>query len=79
LETVDRLSRQASERPDSSGDRRYLDGALEFLRIAQATLADDETTFEELFAWESDGPQMRDSTGYKPTGACNVGAIELAP
>ena len=48
---------------------RYLDGALDFLRIAQGTLADADTTIEELYAWEFDGPQMRDFTGRKPTGA----------
>jgi hypothetical protein len=58
---------------------RYLDGALDFLRIAQGTLADAGTTIEELYAWEFDGPQMRDFTGYKPTGARNAGAIEFAP
>jgi hypothetical protein len=57
---------------------RYLDGALDFLRIAQGTLADAGTTIEELYAWEFDGPQTRDFTGYKPTGARNAGAIEFA-
>jgi hypothetical protein len=32
-----------------------------------------------LYAWEFDGPQMRDFTGRKPTGARNAGAIEFAP
>ena len=58
---------------------RYLDGALDFLRIAHGTLADAATTIEELYAWEFDGPQMRDFTGRKPTGARNAGAIEFAP
>ena len=53
---------------------RYLDGALDFLRIAQGTLSDADTTIEELYAWEFDGPQMRDFTGRKPTGARNAGA-----
>jgi hypothetical protein len=55
---------------------RYLDGVLDFLRIAQGTLSDADTTIEELYAWEFDGPQMRDFTGRKPTGARNAGAIE---
>ena len=42
---------------------RYLDGALDFLRIAQGTLSDADTTIEELYAWEFDGPQIRDFTG----------------
>jgi Concanavalin A-like lectin/glucanases superfamily len=58
---------------------RFLDGALDFLRIAQGTLSDADTTIEELYAWEFDGPQMRDFTGHKPIGALNAGAIEFAP
>jgi hypothetical protein len=58
---------------------RYLDGALDFLRIAQGTLSDADTTIEELYAWEFDGPQMRDFTGRKPAGARNAGAIASAP
>jgi hypothetical protein len=58
---------------------RYLDGALDFLRIAQGTLADADTTIEELYAWEFDGPHMRDFTGHKASGLRNAGAIEFAP
>jgi len=58
---------------------RYLDGVLDFLRIAQGTLSDADTTIEELYAWEFDGPQMRDFTDRKPTGARNAGAIAVAP
>jgi hypothetical protein len=58
-----------------SPDGRYLDGALDFLRIAQGTLADADTTIEELYAWEFDGPQLRDFTGRKPTGARDAGAL----
>ncbi|HEY7156880.1 MAG TPA: LamG domain-containing protein [Gemmataceae bacterium] len=58
---------------------RYLDGAMDFLRIAQGTLSDAATTIEELYAWEFDGPQLRDFTGRKPTGARNAGAIGFAP
>jgi hypothetical protein len=60
-------------------DGRYLDGAMDFLRIAQGTLADADTTIEELYAWEFDGPQMRDFAGRKPEGARNVGALEFVP
>ena len=58
---------------------RYLDGAMDFLRIAQGTLSDADTTIEELYAWEFDGPQMRDFTGRKPNGARNAGALEFTP
>jgi hypothetical protein len=57
----------------------YLDGAVDFLRIAQGTLSDADTTIEELYAWEFDGPQMRDFTGRKPSGPRNAGALEFAP
>ena len=56
-------------------DGRHLDGALDFLRIAQGTLADAETSIEELYAWEFDGPQLRDFTGRKPTDARDAGAV----
>ncbi len=54
---------------------RFFDGALDFLRIAQGTLADADTTIEELYAWEFDGPQLRDFTGRKPAGARDAGAL----
>ncbi len=54
---------------------RYLDGVLDFLRIAHGTLADADTTIEELYAWEFDGPHLRDFTGRKPAGARDAGAI----
>lgn len=56
---------------------RYLNGALDFLRIAQGTLADADTTIEELVAWEFDGPFLRDFTGRKPTSLTrSAGALE---
>ena len=54
---------------------RHLDGTLDFLRLAQGTLADAETTIEELYAWEFDGPQFRDFAGRKPSGARDAGAV----
>jgi hypothetical protein len=56
---------------------RHLDGALDFLRLAQGTLADADTTIEELYAWEFDGPQLRDFAGRKPSGPRrDAGAIQ---
>ena len=56
---------------------RYLDGTLDFLRIAQGTLADAETTIGELYAWEFDGPFLRDFANRNPSGARrDAGAIE---
>jgi len=55
----------------------YFDGTLDFLRIAQGTLADADTTIEELCAWEFDGPFLRDFAGQSPSGARrDAGAIE---
>jgi len=60
-------------------DGRHLDGALDFLRIAHGTLADADTTIEELYAWEFDGPFLRDFAGRKPAGTRrDAGAIEKA-
>jgi len=56
---------------------RYLDGTLDFLRLAHGTLADADTTIEELYAWQFDGPFLRDFTGRGPIqGRRTVGAIE---
>ncbi len=56
---------------------RCLNGTLDFLRIALGTLADADTTIEELYAWEFDGPFLRDFAGRKPVGARrDAGAIE---
>ncbi|MCL4194382.1 MAG: hypothetical protein KJZ87_21785, partial [Thermoguttaceae bacterium] len=60
-------------RPD--GD--FLDGAIEFIRIAHGTLADARTTIEELHAWQFDGPAQRDMRGAAPMGkARDAGALE---
>lgn len=58
---------------------RYLDGALDFLRITQGTLSDADTTIEELYAWEFAGPQTRDFTGRKSASARTAGAIAFEP
>jgi hypothetical protein len=51
---------------------------LEFLRISLGTLADARTTIDELYAWQFDGPHLRDFTGAAPQGdARDAGAIEL--
>jgi hypothetical protein len=56
---------------------RCLAGTLDFLRIALGTLTDAKTTIEELYAWEFDGPFLRDFVGRAPAGARrDAGAIE---
>jgi hypothetical protein len=56
---------------------RHLDGTLDFLRLAHGTLADADTTIEELYAWEFNGPFLRDFAGRKPVAVRRAaGAIE---
>jgi hypothetical protein len=58
-----------------------LDGAIDFLRIARGTLADAQTTIDELYAWEFNGPFLHDFTGReRPADGGTAGAIdEVAP
>jgi len=55
---------------------RCFAGQIEFLRIARGTLADAQTTIQELDAWQFDGPFLRDFTGRAPVGRRDAGAIE---
>jgi hypothetical protein len=52
--------------------------SLEFLRICLGTLADAKTDIAELYAWEFDGPFLRDFAGNPPTGRRDAGALEAA-
>ena len=57
---------------------RCLAGTFEFARIALGTLADAKTTIEEVYAWQFDGPFLRDWAGRKPAnGKRDAGAIEM--
>jgi len=57
--------------------RYFLTGALDFLRVSTGTLADAKTSIEELHAWQSNGPALRDFAGRKPAGARrDIGALE---
>ncbi len=61
----------------SSGQADFFDGALDFLRVSRGTLQDAKTSIEELYAWEFDGPFLRDFNGTAQTGtARDSGAIE---
>ena len=55
-----------------------LPGAIAFLRISQGTLRDADTTIDELYAWEFDGPFLRDFMGVKPVGKRDAGAFQHA-
>lgn len=54
-----------------------LQGTLEFLRVAQGTLKDAKTDIEELYAWQFDGPFLRDFAGRVPVGRRDAGALEF--
>jgi len=47
---------------------RGLSGAVDFLRVCRGTLAESRTSIEELYAWEFNGPFLRDFTGKVPAG-----------
>jgi hypothetical protein len=55
----------------------FLDGALDFMRLARGTLADSKATIEELYAWEFDGPFLDDFTGSRrPSDGGCAGALD---
>lgn len=61
------------------GDQFYA-GGIDFVRIAKSTLKESETSIDELYKWEFDGPFLRDITGSKPTGSRrDAGAVEAQP
>jgi hypothetical protein len=55
---------------------RGLAGTIDFLRISLGTLADAKTDIAELYAWEFDGPFLRDFAGHAPVGRRDAGALE---
>lgn len=68
--TVGRLSME---------ETNYFHGSIDFLRLSQGSLEDAETTIEELYEWEFDGPFLKDFYGNKPTGKSrDIGALELS-
>jgi hypothetical protein len=57
-------------------DGGWLAGTLDFLRLARGTLADAQTSIEELHEWEFNGPFLKDLTGKAPAaGRRDAGAI----
>ncbi len=55
-----------------------LSGSLDFLRVCRSTLTESKTSIAELYAWEFDGPALRDFCGNKPTGKRDAGAVGRA-
>jgi len=61
----------------STKEAGFFHGSIDFLRLSQGTLMDAETTIEELYKWEFDGPFLKDFYGNKTTGTTrDVGALE---
>jgi hypothetical protein len=55
-------------------------GAIDFLRVSRGSLADAETNISELYAWEFNGPHLKDFAGRAPARGQRrtVGALEPA-
>jgi hypothetical protein len=53
-----------------------LKGSIDFLRVCRSTLAESKTDIDELFAWEFDGPHLKDFTGKRPVGKRDAGALQ---
>jgi hypothetical protein len=56
-----------------------LAATIDFARVSLGSLADAKTTIDELYAWQFDGPFLRDFVGARPAGARrDAGAIEYS-
>jgi hypothetical protein len=52
---------------------------IDFLRLARSTLAGSRTSIDELYAWQTNGPHLRDFAGRPPIGSRrDAGALESA-
>ncbi len=51
-------------------------GAIDFLRVSRGTLSEANTTIEELYEWQFNGPFLRDFCGREPVGRRDAGAVE---
>ncbi len=52
-------------------------GALDYLRVSRGTLADAQTTIEQLMAWQFNGPACHDFASHPITGEVrDIGALE---
>ncbi len=58
-------------------DEKYFTGEMDFMRVTHGTLADAQTSIEELYAWQTDGPFKRDMRGQTPVNRRDVGALEF--
>ena len=61
----------------ASDDSGAFVGQIDYARVCHGTLADAETTIEELYAWQTDGPWKYDMLGNPVAGdRRDAGAIE---
>tara|TARA_B100001123_G_scaffold440182_1_gene578611 strand:+ start:2899 stop:3345 length:447 start_codon:yes stop_codon:yes gene_type:complete len=69
---------EAEGQVEESGDREgYFAGSIDYLRLAKGTLEDAETTIDELYEWQFNGPFLKDFFGNEPKGTGrDVGALE---
>ena len=60
-------------------NEKYFKGLIDFLRVSRGRLMDAETTIEQLYKWELDGPFLRDFLGQSMTGkGRDAGAVEYS-
>ncbi len=53
-------------------------GTIDFLRVCHGTLKDSDTTIEELYEWQFNGPQHRDFASKEiKDGKRDAGALEM--
>ena len=58
-------------------DGDCLAGTVDFVRVSLGSFADAKTTIEELYAWQFDGPFLKDFAGKAPNGVRrDAGALE---
>ncbi len=57
-------------------DGHFFNGIMDFLRLSKGNLTEAQTSFEELYKWEFDGPFLKDFSGNLPIGKRDAGAIE---
>lgn len=56
----------------------YFKGDIDFARVARGSFADGATSFEELYAWEFEGPAARDFAGALAAGPRDAGALNYS-
>ena len=55
----------------------HFTGAIDFLRVCQDTIEASDTTIDELYTWQFNGPHLHDFTGRRPQeGKRDAGALE---